>query len=63
MALEAPDDRAGAVPALGLPVKLSQTPGSLRTPPPAFGADTRRVLAELGYDAAQIAAMAARGSI
>ena len=41
-------------PALGVPVKLSQTPGSVRTAPAAFGADTDRILGELGYDEAEI---------
>ncbi len=34
---------------LGIPVKLSETPGSLRTPPAEFGQDTREVLCEIGY--------------
>ncbi len=63
MALDTPDGRGGMLPALGLPVKLSDTPGALRTPPPAFGADTGRVLAELGYRPEQIAAMRQRGAI
>lgn len=34
---------------IGIPVKLSQTPGSIRTPPYCFGGDTKKILAELGY--------------
>lgn len=34
---------------LGIPVKLSRTPGSLFTPPAVFGQDSESVLAELGY--------------
>jgi crotonobetainyl-CoA:carnitine CoA-transferase CaiB-like acyl-CoA transferase len=48
------DHRGRTVPALGLPVKMSQTPGSLRTPPVAFGQDTEAVLGELGYSAEAI---------
>lgn len=33
----------------GVPVKLSDTPGSVRTPPPIFGQNTHAVLAEFGY--------------
>ncbi|MFM0504836.1 CaiB/BaiF CoA transferase family protein [Paraburkholderia caffeinilytica] len=36
---------------VGIPVKLSRTPGSVRTPPPGFAADTEAVLHEAGYDA------------
>jgi crotonobetainyl-CoA:carnitine CoA-transferase CaiB-like acyl-CoA transferase len=39
---------AGAVRVLGLPVKLSATPGAIRRPPPALGEHTAAILAELG---------------
>jgi formyl-CoA transferase/CoA:oxalate CoA-transferase len=35
---------------IGIPVKLSDTPGALQGPPPRFGEHNRNVLAELGYD-------------
>ncbi|MCP3926623.1 MAG: CoA transferase [Desulfobacterales bacterium] len=35
--------------ALGIPVKLSETPGSVRTPPDSFGESSRDILRELGY--------------
>ncbi len=38
----------------GTPVKLSRTPGGLRTPPQSFGASTTALLAEIGYDPAEI---------
>ena len=38
--------------------KMSETPGSIRTPAPDIGADTEAVLRELGYDAAEIEALA-----
>jgi len=50
-----------AVPGLGTAtvvgnlVGLSVTPGSVKGPPPALGADTEPVLASLGYDGAAIA--------
>lgn len=41
---------AGDYRGTGLPVKLSRTPGSVRTAPKPFGADNRGVLAQLGYE-------------
>jgi crotonobetainyl-CoA:carnitine CoA-transferase CaiB-like acyl-CoA transferase len=45
---------------LGVPVKLSDTPGSARTPPPPYARDTDSVLAGLGYSVEEIADMRAR---
>jgi crotonobetainyl-CoA:carnitine CoA-transferase CaiB-like acyl-CoA transferase len=39
---------------LGVPVKLSATPGSVRTPPVEFGESTTAILRELGYKEEQI---------
>ncbi len=40
--------------AIGVPVKLSETPGSLRTPPIQFGRSTRKILTEFGYTPVEI---------
>lgn len=45
------------------PIKLSDTPPSLRTPPPTFGADTDAVLGELGIGAAEIERLRAAGVV
>jgi len=49
--------------ALGIPVKLSDTPGSLRTPPVDFGEQTREVLVELGYTNGEIDDFIERGVV
>jgi crotonobetainyl-CoA:carnitine CoA-transferase CaiB-like acyl-CoA transferase len=41
---------AGDLTLLGVPIKLSNTPGSVRTAPPTLGQHTEAVLAELGLD-------------
>lgn len=38
----------------GVAIKLSDTPGTVRTPPPALGQDTDEVLISLGYDSQEI---------
>jgi len=48
------DVNGSKTPTLGIPVKLSRTPGSLRKPPVDFGENTRDVLAELGYSTDEI---------
>ena len=46
---------------VGNPVKLSRTPASPRSKPKKFGADTRAVLSEHGYSAAEIDKLVASG--
>ncbi len=45
----------GQLRALGVPVKLSDTPGAVRTPPPTLGQHTDAVLQELGFKADAVA--------
>jgi formyl-CoA transferase len=47
----------GSVEVVGQPIELSRTPWSVRSATPEAGADTDAVLKELGYGAAEIAAL------
>ena len=49
--------------AIGVPVKLSGTPGAIRTPPVSFGENTREVLEGLGYSEEAIDRLIAKGVI
>ncbi|MGQ3299512.1 CaiB/BaiF CoA transferase family protein [Reyranella sp.] len=46
---------------VGNPVKLSRTPPKVRTKPKKFGTDTKAVLQEVGYSAAEIDKLVASG--
>jgi crotonobetainyl-CoA:carnitine CoA-transferase CaiB-like acyl-CoA transferase len=48
---------------LGVPVKLSRTPGEVRAPGPVLGEHTREVLASLGYDQEDVAALEESGAV
>jgi crotonobetainyl-CoA:carnitine CoA-transferase CaiB-like acyl-CoA transferase len=53
----------GRVPQLGFPVKLSETPCAIRTPPPRLGEHTDEILGTAGYRPAEIEAMRSEGAI
>ncbi|HLY44766.1 MAG TPA: CoA transferase [Stellaceae bacterium] len=53
----------GAVKMLGFPIKFADAPCRLRRPAPEIGADSDAVLRELGYRAAEIAALRAAGIV
>ena len=53
----------GSTPLPNLPLKLDGQRPSPATPPPSVGADTRAVLAELGYTAAAINALIAQNVV
>jgi crotonobetainyl-CoA:carnitine CoA-transferase CaiB-like acyl-CoA transferase len=58
MVVELPGADGKAEKALGVPVKLSETPGAVRTPSISFGADTEAILKEYGYSDEQISRFA-----
>ena len=56
--------RAGKIRMVGPPIRLSETPGSVRTPAPRLGEHTEEVLREmLGLSADEIAKLRAAGAI
>jgi len=55
--------KAGRTHAIGLPVKFASTPGKVLHAAPQFGQHTGEVLAEHGFGAAEIEALAAEGAI
>jgi crotonobetainyl-CoA:carnitine CoA-transferase CaiB-like acyl-CoA transferase len=62
MVVELEHPRAGRTRALGLPVKLSATPGRISRPAPLLGEHTREVLLEFGFSEAEIDALLAQGA-
>ncbi len=63
MVVELDHPGAGPLRVLGTPLRLHATPARHRRPAPALGADGRAVLEELGYDAAAIDDLQARGIV
>jgi crotonobetainyl-CoA:carnitine CoA-transferase CaiB-like acyl-CoA transferase len=62
--IEIDHPRAGKVRVVGVPVRLSGTPGSIRAPSPALGEHTAAVLRELlGLGAPEIDALRASGAL
>ncbi len=54
---------AGVINLPGIPVKLSETPGSIERPPPLLGEHTKDILTSLGYTDSNIKALKEKGVI
>lgn len=63
MVQEIDHPKVGRMRMMGIPVKLSDSPGDIRLPPPLLGEHTEEVLADLGYSAEDIQQMRADGVV
>ena len=54
MIVEAEHPQVGRLPQIGIPIKLSETPGEIKEPAPSLGQHTEAILKELGYPAEDI---------
>jgi formyl-CoA transferase len=63
MVLETEHPTYGRVKLTGFPVKLSETPASLRLPPPVVGEHNEEILRECGYTDAEIRALQEAGVV
>jgi crotonobetainyl-CoA:carnitine CoA-transferase CaiB-like acyl-CoA transferase len=63
MLVEKPHPVLGTVKLIGIPIKLSETPGQIRRVPPVLGEHTDEVLHEAGYTEEQIAQLRADGVV
>jgi crotonobetainyl-CoA:carnitine CoA-transferase CaiB-like acyl-CoA transferase len=63
MVVQLTDPEYGPLKLLGIPIKLSSTPGVVENAPPRFGQHNRQVLRSLDYDENEIARLEASGTI
>ena len=63
MVTEVNHPKEGKVETIGLPIKLSETPGGVQRPSPLYGEHTREVLLESGYDEDEVKSFENSGSI
>jgi alpha-methylacyl-CoA racemase len=63
MVVELEQPLLGTVRQLGVPVKLSRTPGVAERPAPALGEHTEEVLREAGFGAEEVAALVGSGAV
>ncbi|MDA1349138.1 MAG: CoA transferase [Chloroflexi bacterium] len=63
MVVEVEHPVAGPIQNIGVPVKLSETPGSVRRPAPTLGQHTDEVLAEFGFSSDETEALRRSGAV
>ena len=63
MVVELSHPTAGPIKSIGIPVKLSETPASIRRPPPLLGQHSEEVLQENGFSAEEVRRLAEAGII
>ncbi|KYH36495.1 MAG: CoA transferase [Candidatus Bathyarchaeota archaeon B23] len=63
MFVEVKHPKAGRLRLTGIPVKLSETPGEIHSPPPLLGEHTEEILGWLGYSPEEIRELRGRGVI
>lgn len=63
MVVELSHPSAGPIRVLGNPIKFSETPAEVRTPPPRLGQHSLDLLRELGYLDAEIARLRGEGAV
>jgi crotonobetainyl-CoA:carnitine CoA-transferase CaiB-like acyl-CoA transferase len=63
MVVEVPHTKLGRVKTLGIPVKFSRTPATIRNGAPVYGEHSREILSEYGFSADEIAAFEAQDAL
>jgi len=63
MVQEVDHPKAGRIRMVGIPVKLSDSPGEIKLPPPMLGEHTEEILTELGYSAGETQQMRNEGVV
>ena len=63
MAVELEHPKSGSIRNIGVPVKLSDTPGSVRTPAPLLGQHSEEVLCQYGYEDTDISSFREAGAL